>query len=278
MIVNRTIFYTKKLLFIIITRLAFILSAAYLFLISIGLLYSDSLIFLPPSPNYQYTDDLVTLKSKSASDDSAQHNITARLLINPGARYTVLYSHGNAIDISGLYRLQQKFFNHGYSVITYDYSGYGLSEGEPSEQQVYNDVLAVYNYLIEQQKLSPGQIIAYGHSLGAAVATDLAFNRPVAGLILESPFTTAFRVKTVYPLVPFDKFSTLSKINRINTPVFILHGHDDPVIPFWHGEALYEAAIKPKKALWLNNVGHSRITHTNTFWPALAEFVTDISP
>ena len=171
MIVNRTIFYSKKLFF----KLAFILSPVYLFLTGIGLLYSDSLIFLPPATNYQFSDDLVTIASKNTDDDS-EHTIVARLLNKPGSKYTVIYSHGNAIDISGLYHLQQKIFNNGYSVITYDYSGYGLSEGQVSEAQVYNDVRAVYDYLIKQRKLMPEQIISYGHSLDAAIATDLACN------------------------------------------------------------------------------------------------------
>ena len=199
--------------------------------------------------------------------------ILARHLINPEAKFTLIYSHGNAIDIGNLTYLQQRFIDHGFSVIIYDYSGYGLSEGIASEEQVYNDVQAVYNYLIEEKKLKPENIISYGHSLGAAVATDLAFKKPVAGLILESPFITAFRVKTVYPLVPFDKFSTVEKIDKVGAPLLIVHSRDDPVIPFWHSEELFEKARQPKKALWFNSAGHSGITHSESLWPVLNLFL-----
>jgi len=95
-------------------------------------------------------------------------------------RQAILYSHGNAIDIGGLKHLQDNFYRHGYSIIIYDYSGYRLSEGEASEEQVYNDVAAVYAYLIKHEKPRSEQIISYGYSLGTAVATDPAFKNPVA--------------------------------------------------------------------------------------------------
>ncbi len=107
------------------------------------------------------------------------------------------------------------------------------------------------------------------------MATDLAFRKPVAGLILESPFTTAFRVKTVYPLLPFDKFSSIDKIDKIKTPVFITHSKDDPVVPFWHGEELFYKARQPKKALWLNHQGHANITHSRSFWINMRSFIDD---
>ena len=198
----------------------------------------------------------------------------ARYLYNPQASHTILYSHGNAVDLGHLYNVQQKFYDYGFSIITYDYSGYGHSEGIASEQQVFNDVYAVYRYLIDVKKLDPDTIISYGHSLGAAVATDLAFNNPVAGLVLENPFTTAFRVKTIYSLVPFDKFSSIDKISDINTPLFVTHSRDDNVIAFWHGEELYKKAAQPKKALWLDSGGHSGITHQNTFWSHMVSFAS----
>jgi fermentation-respiration switch protein FrsA (DUF1100 family) len=258
----------------LLKKLGTILVMVYLALIGVGITYSDNLIFLPPIPSYPLTGDLISIYSKTASDESKKNRIMARYLLNPQARYTILYSHGNAVDIGQLHNLQQNFYNHGYSVIVYDYSGYGHSKGVATEQQVYNDVRAVYDYLLDKKDLNPEQIISYGHSLGAAIATDLAFKKPVAGLILENPFTTAFRVKTVYPLVPFDKFSSIDKISDIKTPLFITHSKDDAVIPFWHSQELYEKARQPKLSLWFENEGHTGISYTKSFWPALASFVS----
>lgn len=274
MATNRTFLFIKNLFL----KLIYILSPFYLFLIGIGLLYSDDLIFLPPTAGYQATDDLIYISSDNVNNAEGSNTIIAHLLYNPDAKYTVIYSHGNAVDISGLTHLQNDFFEHGYSIIIYDYSGYGLSEGLASEQQVYNDVQAVYDYLINERSLKSEQIISYGHSLGAAVATDLAFNKPVAALILENPFVTAFRVKTTYSLVPFDKFASIDKIDKINTPFFITHSRDDPVIPFWHGKELYEKASAPKSNYWIDEAGHAGITHTDSFWPALEKFVAELQP
>jgi len=262
--------------------LTVILLLVYLGLIAVGVAYSDYLIFSPPATSYTNSNDLIAIKSPNNptalnhSSKSTEHTIFVQYIENPSTRYTILYSHGNAVDIGQLHHLQQLFYNHGYSIIIYDYSGYGLSQGTASERQAYDDVQAVYRYLIDTKHLQPSNIIAYGHSLGAAVATDLAFKHPVAGLVLESPFTTAFRVKTIYPLVPFDKFSSIEKINFIDTPLFITHSRDDPVIPFWHGEELFNKAVQPKKSLWFNNEKHSNITHTKTFWLALNQFTSDL--
>jgi len=116
------------------------LSPVYLFLTGIGLLYSDSLIFLPPAASYQNTADLINIRSQSSLEPDTKNLIVARFLYNPDARYTILYSHGNAIDIGQLKHLQSRFYKNCYSIIVYDYSGYGLSSSEASEQQVYNDV------------------------------------------------------------------------------------------------------------------------------------------
>ena len=256
-------------------ELVIILSLVYLCLIAIGLTYSDNLIFLPQTSTYPWSDDLITIRSANISKPGHDNIIVARYLKNPDSYYTILYSHGNAVDIGGLQHLQTNFYRHGYSIILYDYSGYGLSEGQPSEQQVYNDVEAVYAYLVNNEKLKPEQIISYGHSLGTAIATDLAFNKPVAGLVMESPFTTAFRIKTVYSLLPFDKFSSIDKIDKINTPVFIAHSRDDPIVPFWHGKELFDKARQAKKALWLDHDGHANITHNPSFWLELDSFVND---
>lgn len=272
MVANRTFLFIKKLFL----KLIFILSPIYLFLIGVGLLYSDDLIFLPPATSYSPADDLIYITSDNSNQLGSTQTVVANLLINPNANYTVLYSHGNAIDIGQLTHLKNNFYKHGYSIIIYDYSGYGLSEGRASEQQVYNDVQAVYNYLVKERKFKPKHIISYGHSLGAAIATDLAFNNPVAALIVESPFTTAFRVKTTYSLVPFDKFASIDKIDHINTPFFITHSRDDPVIAFWHGEELFEKANKPKMKHWFDNEGHSEISHTMVFWSVLENFVSQL--
>ena len=106
----------------------------------------------------------------------------------------------------------------------------------------------------------------------ASTRLHLAYNNPTAGLILESPFASAFRVKIVYPIVPFDKFSSIDRVDKVKTPVFVTHSRDDPVITFWHGKALFEKAVEPKMSLWIESAGHSGITYTDKLWQKLVSF------
>src|SRR5439155_21231421 len=134
---------------------------------------------------------------KLISKDGKQ--ISAIFLPNEKAKYTILYSHGNAEDIGDIRPMLDGLKNLGFSVFAYDYQGYGTSQGKPTESNAYADVLAAYEYLTTRLGISSERIISYGHSLGAALAVDLAARKPVAGVIIESAFTTAFRVVTRIP-------------------------------------------------------------------------------
>lgn len=269
MIANPAVLLMKKSLIKLFT----FLFGIYLSLLMFAVFASDQLIFLPQRASYPMTADLVAVLAADADNPVSQHRIIARYLKHPDATRTVIYSHGNAVDIGRLTRLQQHFYDHGYSSIFYDYSGYGLSEGLASEQQVYNDVLAVYDHFITD--IASDDIIAYGHSLGSAIATFLATRRQVSALVLESPFVSAFRVKTVIKLLPFEKFDTLSRISQVDVPVLIMHDRDDTVIPFWHGKTLFDATLAPKSSLWTRGLGHSGISHSAVFWPTLDRFLED---
>ncbi len=255
----------SKLLLIKIIRS---LVVFYVLLGFYGWFFSESAIFFPPSPSYSKTSDLVFVKG-----DNGQR-IAATYYKNDTAKYTILYSHGNATDLGYLQPLLNKFYKHGYSVLAYDYSGYGLSSGKPSEQQAYKDIAIVYAYLVNQLKTPPEKIIVYGHSLGTAISTELAAHENVAALVLESPFVSAFRVRTVYPLYPFDKFANLKKIPAVSAPVYIMHSRDAPIIAFWHAELLYEAVTSPKMNYWLDHAGHNDIPYSGDgYWHHLESFI-----
>ncbi len=115
----------------------------------------------------------------------------------------------------------------------------------------------------------------YGRSLGGAMALWVAAHAPVAGLVLESPFYTAYRVVTQAPLVPFDKFSNKDEIGRIRCPVLVIHGLDDWIIQPWHGRELYARAPEPKRCLWVEGAGHNDVIAVAgaRYDEALREFV-----
>ncbi len=215
---------------------------------------ADSMIFLPQPASYQDTKDILKLPVSNTE------KISAIYIPNPQSAYTVLYIHGNAEDLGDIRPWLDRLHSWGFSVFAYDYRGYGTSDGTPSEQNAYGDADAAYTYLTQQLKIPPKQIILYGRSLGGGSATELANRYDVAGLILESTFTSIFRVVAPFPILPFDKFSNLDKLRKVRCPVLVMHGQVDQIIPIKHGKLLYDAAPEPKISLWIAEAGHNDFT------------------
>jgi len=225
-----------------------------LFIYSFFALYvflrADSMIFLPQPATYQDNHSILKLPVTDVQKISAVH------LPNPRAEYTILYIHGNAEDLGDIQPVLQRLNEWGFSIFAYDYRGYGTSDGQPGELNAYQDAEAAYTYLIQQLKVPPQKIIVYGRSVGGGSAVDLATRHPIAGLILESTFTSAFRVVVPFPLLPFDKFPNLNKLQQVHCPVLVMHGQADQTIPIKHGYKLYETATDPKMSLWVDDAGH----------------------
>ncbi|MBD2014764.1 alpha/beta hydrolase [Microcoleus sp. FACHB-53] len=213
--------------------------------------FADGKIFLPQPSSYSDTSDIL----KVTTHDQIQ--LSAVYLPNPASQYTIVYIHGNAEDLGDIQPVLQSLQKIGFSVFAYDYRGYGTSEGKPSERHAYRDIETVYNYLIQQLGVPAQKIIAFGRSVGGGSAVDLASRQPLAGLIMESSFTSAFRVVIPFPLLPFDKFSNLNKIKKVKCPVLIMHGKADEIIPFQHGQKLLAAANEPKFSLWVDEASHN---------------------
>jgi len=222
---------------------------------------ADGKIFLPQPSSYQDTRGILKLTTAD------QIQLSAVYLPNPASTYTILYIHGNAEDLGDIQPVLQQLRTIGFSVFAYDYRGYGTSQGKPSERNAYRDVDTAYEYLTQKLGVLPERIIVYGRSVGAGSAVDLAARKPVGGLIMESAFTSAFRVVVPIPILPFDKFRNIDKIKRVNCPVLVMHGRVDEVIPFQHGQQLFAAASEPKLALWVDDASHN-----DFMWAAAARY------
>ena len=177
-----------------------------------------------------------------------------------GSKYTILFCHGNAGNIS--HRIEKlKFFNDlGCSVFIFDYRGYGESQGRPSENGFYKDVEAAYRYLLSQG-ISNNQIIGYGESIGGAVIVDLASKETIKALILDStPSSVKDMIKCAYPFVPpwvfSSRFDSEDKIRSIRFPKLIVHSFNDEIVPYQLGKKLYESACEPKAFLQIHG-GHN---------------------
>ena len=244
----------------------------YLLLNAYAFLISDRLLFQPQPPGYDHLPNEVKIPTSNSE------KISAVYLEHPNAQYTLLFSHGNAEDLSNVVPFMEQFYDLGYSVLMYDYRGYGTSEGTPSYRKIQKDASSVYRWLVEEKNVAPATIIAHGRSLGGAVAVWTAANHEVGGLMVESSFASAFRVKTTVPLLPWDKFNSVRSIKKVNCPVLVMHGTKDEVLPFWHGKKIYQAASEPKQHLWIENAEHMDYAYVakEAYFDAIERFISSL--
>jgi abhydrolase domain-containing protein 17 len=223
----------------------------YAFLCFYAFFFSERLIFQPPPSSQSDSKQVIKVSSANGMKISAVH------FPNPQAKYTILYSHGNAEDLGGILWVLREIRDSGFAVFAYDYQGYGTSQGRPSEYNAYRDIEAAYNYLTQMLGVPAKQIIVYGRSVGGGPTIDLASRQTVGGLVVESSFVSTFRVLTQIPILPFDKFVNIDKIGQVRSPVLVIHGKADQVVRFWHGEQLFAAAKEPKLNFWVDRTGHN---------------------
>jgi len=172
------------------------------------------------------------------------------------SRFTILFCHGNGGNISHRIEKISILNKLGLSVFIFDYRGYGRSSGRPSEQGLYRDARAAYDYLVSERKISPSRILLYGESLGGAVAIELAGKRGAGALITEATFSSTKDVaRVVYPLLPAflisSKFDAARKIKGIAIPKLIIHSQNDEIVPFNQSIKLFKASPDPKSHLVL---------------------------
>ncbi len=180
---------------------------------------------------------------------------------SPRARMVVLVCHGNAGNISHRLGLCQALLTTGINVFLFDYRGYGRSQGRPSEEGTYRDAQAAYQWL-RAKSFAGTNILAFGESLGGAVATELARREPLGGLILQSSFSSLKDLGAeLYPWLPVRwlstvEYDTCGKLPGINVPVLVMHSRSDELVGFHHGQKLFRAANQPK-LLWELEGGHN---------------------
>ncbi len=166
-------------------------------------------------------------------------------------RPVILLFHGNGANIGASLGQAQKFAGLGYGILMVEYRGYGRSEGSfPSEKSVYADADAAWTYLTQTRQIAPQQIVIFGHSLGGAIAIDLATRHPeAAALIVQSSFTSmAHMIRRIdysqyFPIeqLLIHRFDSLSKVPHLRLPVLYLHGTADELVPPSMSRVLYEA-------------------------------------
>jgi len=243
----------------------FILAAVYS-ITGLWLYFTQSrLIYYPEFPDRQLTatpaDAGLAFKNihLQTADDVDLHGW---FIPADTPRGTLLFFHGNAGNISQRLHSLGLFHRLGLNVLIIDYRGYGQSGGIPSERGTYRDSEAAWDYLVEERSADPARIVLFGRSLGGAIAARLASRQPAAGLIVESGFTSATDMAAAtFPFFPVRwmsrfRYPTKDYLHRTKVPVLIVHSRDDEIIPFLHGQRLFEAANQPKCFLELSG-GHN---------------------
>ena len=224
---------------------------AYLVLLIFIYFNQRNLLYLPSENNYQNdkiqfsyeeifikVDDKITLKSWLINKDFREFK-------------TLVLFHGNAGDLSNrIYKLNE-LNKLDINILLISWRGFSGNKGSPTEKNLYEDAEAAIKWLNEK-KVENNQIILYGESLGSGVAVEIGKKNNFNGIILESPFTSVENsAKIYYPYLPVkfilkDRYDSINKIDKIRTPILIMHGKKDDIVPFSMGKELFEKANNPK--------------------------------
>lgn len=236
--------------------------------------FADMLIFQPPPPSY--TADYRYFQVETENGE----RIACRFLSHPTSRYLIIYSHGNAEDLGFVENLLKGYRQAGFSILAYDYPGYGLSSGKPSEASVYRAIEAATGFAVSQLGYPPESILFHGRSVGSGPAVEMCRRGEFAGLILECAFTSTFKVGMEIAWLPWDRFQNLRKIPEVSEPTFVIHGTEDGVVPFEHGKALFDHSRAPKFFYWVDGAGHNDILPYmgEEYWQILRDFVRYLEP
>lgn len=210
-------------------------------------IFQDQFIFrgkyLPANYTFEFEDTPV--KELWLTKSNGQ-KINALHFTVQNSKGLILYFHGNKDNLARWGNMHAPLTDCNYEVLMIDYTGYGKSEGEPSDKALYEDAAVAYQWAIE--RFPTEQIVLYGRSLGAAVASQLATKKAAKVLILETPFNSVeaiFKHRSMLPKLPIllkNKFSNTDNIPKIDYPVHIFHGTQDWVVP-------YRCAVQLKKVL-----------------------------
>ncbi|MGF1577747.1 MAG: alpha/beta hydrolase [Gemmataceae bacterium] len=242
-------------------------------------LFENQLVYLPSSAQQFWREPEGYVKEDIMLPLDDGTKIHAWWCPKDEAKSVMLIAHGNAGNLSHrsfVVPLWQSKLDA--SVVMFDYPGYGKSEGSPTESGCYESGEVVYNWLVQEKKLSPKTIVFFGRSLGSGIMTYLATKHDHKALVLSSPFTSLpDAAQRLYPYFPVrllmrNRFPNLSRVSQCRSPIFLIHGEADSLIPISHSEKLYSAANEPKKFVRLAWHDHNHVMPEEVY-EEVAEFL-----
>lgn len=207
------------------------------------------------------------------------NRIVTMYLRHPHARFTLLYSHGNAADLGQMHDLLLELRAHlRVNVMSYDYSGYGASSGKATEFNTYADIEAVYDCLRRDYGIRQEDLILYGQSVGSGPTLHLASRLPrLRAVVLHSAILSGIRV--LYPVKMtfcFDIFKNIDKIQLVKCPVLVMHGTNDEIVDWSHGKRLWELCKQKYEPLWIKGGGHCNLELYPEYINHLRKFIHEM--
>jgi len=258
----------------------------YVYLVIIGYFYfnQSSFIYLTSNEIKVTTQDLNFITENIAFITSDGLQLNGWFIANDNSNKVLLFSHGNAGNISDRIDILNILSKLDLNIMIYDYRGYGNNPGIPTEEGTYQDARAAWEYLINKGFQSD-QIIIYGRSLGGAVAAKIAAEVNPAGLIIDSSFISLTKLATdLYAWLPVryllkHKYQTIKHLKTVKSPVMIIHGKNDQMIPIEHSQVLFENTASNQKIFLKLQGGHndSYIVDREKYLEGLNEFINRIN-
>ena len=231
--------------------LLLILASIYFFILISTYIFQRNLLYHPKENNYFGDPLTVEIEKVKVNTQDRIELLSWYHNKNLNNYKTILFLHGNAGSLENRIHKINHFKDMNVNFLLISWRGFSGNKGKPTEKGLYEDAKSAVSWL-KSKGVNENNIIIYGESLGTGVATEIAQNKNFAGIILESPFTSMIDAgKNQYPYLPVrlllkDKYESNKKIKNIKSPILIMHGKVDTLVPFDMGKKMYELANEPK--------------------------------
>jgi fermentation-respiration switch protein FrsA (DUF1100 family) len=268
-----------KMKYLTIILLSFLV--IYFLIIVLTYIFQRNLLYHPNENNYLNDPLLLTVKKiKIKTSDNIEllswhHNKDISIY------KTILFLHGNAGSLENRIHKINHFKNMNVNFLLLAWRGFNGNKGKPSEIGLYEDARSAVRWL-KSKGVEEKNIIIYGESLGTGVAIEVGQDKKFAGIILESPFTSMIDAgKEKYPFLPVrfllkDKYESINKIKNIKSPILVMHGKVDRIVPFYMGKKIYELANEPKYSYFTEYDNHM-MKYDENLLKALKKFISSLN-
>jgi len=260
---------------------AALLAAGICLLVSLA---QERLIFFPQRLDQHAALGIQQLYPRSEAFELAVEDgvrLRGWFVVGPAQRPwpLIIYFGGNAEELSWLVPEFSRVPD--WAALLVNYRGYGLSQGQPSERILYRDALALYDHMTRRSDVDPGRVIVIGRSLGTGVATYLASQRPVAGLVLISPYDSLVQVaRDAYPFLPVGlllrhRFDSAARAPLIRAPLLALVAAQDDVVRPERSRRLVQVWGGPAQLEVLDGVDHNAVQSHSDYWKLIRAFLAE---